>query len=121
MLAIVALSVGLGQPASAQRLADGADLFEQCRHQPSDAETSQQAAVSLSHCYGFMKGVGDAHAVAQAGIGTAPSVCPPEGSLSGAQSQLIFLEWAHDNPEGLDKPAVVAVTEALSEAFPCSE
>lgn len=119
--AIVALSIGLGASAQAQVLRDATDLFAQCKHHPSDVASSPRTAVLLSHCYGFMKGVGDAYAIALDKAGAAPGFCPPEGVLSGEQSRRIFLEWARENPEQLDKSAAAVVTEALIEAFPCGE
>jgi hypothetical protein len=120
-VAIVALSIGLGGSARAQMLRDGTDLFEQCRHHPSDVASSPRIAVSLSHCYGFMKGVGDAYAIALAKAGVAPGFCPPGAHLSGEQSRLVFMEWARENPEQLDKSAAAVVTEALIATFPCGE
>ena len=121
IVSIVALSIAPGASAQAQMLRDATDLYEQCKYHPSDVANSPRIAVSLSHCYGFMKGVGDAYAIALAKVGAVPGFCPPDAVLSGEQSRLAFLEWARENPEQLDKSAAAVVTEALIATFPCGE
>lgn len=116
-----ALLAGLALPAWGQEMVDGADLTGYCDHHPVDTDANVPAALSLALCYGFLKGVGDAHAVVAAASGARRLFCPPGGALSNEQARLVFLRWARKYPDRLDLPAAAAVTTALSEAYPCAE
>lgn len=111
----------LASPAWGQRMVDGTDLTGHCDHHPADTEANVSAALSLALCYGFLKGVADAHTVVAAADDTGPLFCPPGGAVKNEEARLVFLDWAHKYPDRLDLPAAVAVTTAFREAYPCKE
>jgi hypothetical protein len=118
---VAALLALLVPAASAQEIHDAADLAAYCGHHPADAEGNMPAALSLVLCYGFLKGVGDTHALLAWGDDGRPRFCLPGGNLSNEESRLLFTDWARRHSEALDQAAAGAVTAALSEAFPCNE
>ncbi len=109
------LVLALAAPAWGQKIVDGRDIADYCDHHPADAEASVPVALALALCYGFLKGVGDAHALAAEADGARRAFCLPGGSISSEQSRLVFLAWSNDHREQLDLPAAAAVTAALRE------
>ena len=118
---VAALLIGFAPLAWGQEMTDGTVLLGYCDHHPADTEGNVSAALSLALCYGFLKGVGDAHAVAAEASGTPRPFCLPTPAVSNEQARLVFLDWAGKHPERLDLPPARAVTAAFSEAFPCYE
>ncbi len=121
ILVVAALLALLVPAASAQEIRDATDLVTYCRHHPADAEGDLPTALSLVLCYGFLKGVGDTHALLAWSDDGHPRFCLPGGNLSNEEARLLFTDWARRHPENLDEAAAAAVTAALSETFPCNE
>jgi len=121
LLVLAALLAALGPAASAQEIHDAADLAAYCRHHPADAEGDMPTALSLVLCYGFLKGVGDTHALLAWSDDGRPRFCLPGGTLGNEEARLLFTDWARRHSEMLDQAAAGAVAAALSETFPCNE
>ena len=118
---VAALLIGLAPLAWGQEMSDATVLLDYCDHHPADTEENVPAALSLALCYGFLKGVGDAHAMAAEASGTPRPYCLPAPALTNEQARLVFLDWAGKHPERLNLSPARAVTAALSETFPCYE
>lgn len=72
---------------------------------------SEQKALVLAFCYGFVAGSSESPA-------SAKMDCAPAG-VTVQQRVLILLKWAEENPEGLNLDRGVALTLAIAAAFPC--
>lgn len=71
-------------------------------------------------CSGYITGILDMHEFMVVEEGVKPYFCAPnKGTVSSGQAILIFIEWAIEHPEMLDRRARISVLLSLKDAFPC--
>jgi hypothetical protein len=106
IILLACLGAGLGNmiPLAPGRAETGYDFYQICLK-----ESRGQGFECLRYIHGLWDGV------VLAGY---PYICPEEDVQLG-QLELIFMNWAHDNPDRLGISVQFAVITAFAKAFPC--
>ena len=120
VLALLTLAVC---PALYAGTTDGNELLNDCRqYSKPESASAPDDAFSLGFCLAYVAGGKDA-LQAQQVMGDAKGggihACFPEDGITNNQAVLIVIKWLKDNPGMLHLPAVVLVTGALAQDFPC--
>lgn len=100
------------------------DLTEICRYavEPDktpkgDALVMFQSGLDVGYCWGYMKGLGDLHALQTASKKSAP--CFPPG-VNQRQIVRMYIKWADENPELIHFDPVFGFYGAFATTFSCS-
>ncbi len=102
--------VGLSSPAPAEMRTD--ELLRACEGRGDLAD--------ISYCAGYLGGFNDLNALT-GGLAGWSFFCPPSTGASNDQLRLVFIKWARDHPEELNKGSRATVLMALAGAFPCEQ
>jgi len=95
----------------------GYELLRQCEiGEDSNNPVHYQAS---AYCAGFIYGVSNGADTALAIQNSAPLFCYPQQIPQVGQLTLVYIDWAHHNPQYLSRDAGVAILAALSATFPC--
>jgi Rap1a immunity proteins len=95
---------------------DGEVLYDGCDH--IDTPTDGAGMLKAGMCIGFVMGVVDLLA-AQAAIGEPSGICAPEAETS-EQYVAVVTKYLREHPEMQREKAIIVVSGALYDAFPCS-
>jgi len=118
-LAAFMLTLPIGQATAQEGVADLKDpsirsfamACSPARAQLRGEQLSEQRALVLAFCYGFVAGSSESPS-------NAKMDCAPAG-VTVQQRVLILLKWAEENPEALNLDRGVALALAVAAAFPC--
>ena len=75
----------------------------------------------IGMCAMYIAGMADMHGIMVGLKNADPLFCIPEKGLSAEQQIRIFLKFAKENPDTLDKSARIVFPFALGAAFPCEK
>jgi hypothetical protein len=122
---IAAAGILAGAPLLAQaeltiedfHIRNAADLVDLCMA-TSDNEVGLQA---IHFCHGFVSGAWQYSRAMASGPDGHPVVCPPDPPPTRAQAVAGFTEWAKQNPQSMQEPAVDALFRYLTGKYPCPE
>lgn len=115
------LTLGVPQRAAAN---DGNGLLNDCAAAERVADGGQQSvdAIDAIRCVTYVEGIGDMNSAYRVLLNERheqPFFCQPDAGLQNQQAARIVVKYLRAHPERLHEPAVLLVTLALSEAFPC--
>lgn len=105
---------------------DGSSLLTKCSLavRVFDGEKLSTAdALDGSFCVGYISGIHDTDYMVQMleeheKISLMKHACPPSNASTG-QAVRVVVKYLRDNPERLNLPASVLVTDAIRSSFPC--
>jgi len=115
-IAAVAAIAGASAPASASTTT--LELMRMCEGRES---VPQNQSLDLGMCAMYIAGMADMHGILVGLKNADPFFCIPEKGLSAEQQIRIFLKFAKENPNTLDKSARIVFPFALGAAFPCKK
>lgn len=79
---------------------------------------SYPAGATAAYCLGYISGYVDGMSVESVRTGV-NRYCAPETGATYDQYVLIVQKWLKDHPEKLHTPKMMAIEQALADAFPC--
>jgi hypothetical protein len=108
---VIAIAALAAMPAEADEFT-GAQLYTLC--------TESKETVQHTACLAYVRGVTDGLFMAQAMQEQRVRSCFPKDSpIDPVQARLIVEKYMRNNPEQLDRGAIVVAFTALATAFPC--
>ena len=95
-------------------LENGRGLLSLCEGTDPNLEPLVQRAGCLGFITGFMGHAGTLHRLGQRFL-----PCNPMPGLSMGQIRLVFINWAHENPEYLDRRAADVLAASIRQTYNC--
>jgi hypothetical protein len=92
------------------------DLVDLCGADPQAA--SYAAAIHM--CHGYLVGVHQLHVAAIAPSETGAFYCLPPSPPSRNEAVAAFVDWAAQNPQAMDLPAIEGLMRWAAASFPCT-
>lgn len=76
----------------------------------------------IQFCFGYVLGVIDMHSIMAAGSGRVKDTnyCIP-ANASWPQLAKVVVKYGNDHPEVLNQAALILISDAFSQAFPCQQ
>ena len=85
-----------------------------------DAAYQDDSLTTRTFCLAFIRGAVNAHMLLTSSYEVPLKFCLP-GSIGEQKMAVIFLEYAREQPNFSDKPAILTLYYALNNTFPCIE
>ena len=103
--------------ADSFELRNAGDLVDLCAIPEGDG----MAEASLGFCYGFLSGAASYHRALVAGKNPRPLFCPPQPTVSRAETARMFVAWGRANPQYLSEMPVDALVRFAVTTWPCPQ